>query len=419
MALFEKPQAGAVDKRKVEELRKRVRESPGDVTAVLSLADALMAAGEKREAVLILNRVGSVLQKRDQVVPAIAVYKKVQQIDPKAEITAAFVSHLELKKLIEEHGSPTQADATRISVEKPSVQAASEGKPAIPALEEKKAADRRVKKESVQKLVTGIPFLKDVPPFLIEGVLERIHMKTFEPGEALFREGEAGTSLVFVASGEASVLTKSPEGTDVELGRLHEGDIAGEISFLSGIARTATILAVERTSVLELERQAIDQVIRKNRSFGIALTNLYKERVLDSVLAKSPLFAGLSKSEREFFSSRFEPVEAKPGERIIQEGERDDSLFLIRRGQVRVTRNYAGEEVALAILAPHDIFGDVAAFRHTARTATVTAVTPVELLKLSSQDLGELVNRNPGLHARLEEIQLSRYMVMVEKISSL
>lgn len=397
-----------VDRRRLDELRRRLKEVPHDAGAALTLADALAAAGERREAVAVLSRAGSALQKAGKGVEAIAVYKKVDQVDPKNEVTAAFFPRLELQKLVGAATRPVPAPAAGA--------APAPSEPAPDPEAERAIAAHRAKKEAVKGAAVSIPFFKDVPPFLLELVLEKVHLRTLGEGDVLFREGDAGTSIVFVASGELLVSARSPSGDAIPLDRLGPGSVAGEISFLSGAPRTATLSAAVRSDVLELERPAVDTILRKNRGLAVPLTVLYRERVLDGVLARSVLFEGVPREERDRFAPRFAPVEAKAGERVVVQGESDDALYLIRRGRVRVSTFHQGKEVGLALLSPPEIFGDVAALRGTARTASVTAVTPVELLRLSSSDLAELVARNPSASRALESVQLQRFVATAETL---
>lgn len=376
----------------VEECRRRLRDDPSDVAAVLRLAEALEATGGRREALQILNRVGPRLQKAGKLLEAIAVYKKVVALDPKAEQTSSFLSHIELKKLLDA--------AARLA-------------PPSPPAEETPSAEvveRRRKSERVQAIRGGIPLLKDVPPFLFDVLLEKIHLRSLAPGAALFREGDEGSSLFFVASGELLVSAKGDAGDPVLLGLLGPGDVAGEISFLSGVPRTATVAARTPADLLELDRSAIAPLAKKHRRVADALSRLFAERVLDGVLARSRLFGVLPRPDRDALARRLKPVAAKAGEILVREGASDAGLFLVRRGAVRVTVRRGARDVPLALLAPHDFFGDLGTVRGGPRTASVTAASETELLWLSGPDLLALLAHRPALAAALREIQLERYV---------
>lgn len=402
VTLFEGRTSGdARTKEVVEECRRRLRDDPGDAAAVLRLADALASGGDPREAVQVLNRAGPRLQKAGKLLEAIAVYKKVEELDPKAEVTSSFLAKIELKKILEA--------TARAQAETPAAAGASAPPPA-------EMAERRKKSERVHSLRKEIPLLKDIPPFLFELVLEKIHLRTLAPGQGLFAEGDEGSSLSFVAAGELVVSAKGDDGAPVLLGLLGPGDVAGEISFLSGVPRTATVAARTRVDLLELDRNALTPLVKKHRHVAEALSRLYAERVLDGVLARSRLFGQLPRSDRDALARRLKPLTAKPGEVLIREGASDAGLYLVRRGAVRVTVRQGTRDVALALLTPHDFFGDLATVRSRPRTASVTAVTDTELLWLAGPDLLAILANRPGLSAVLEEIQLERFVRNAEKL---
>jgi len=376
----------------VEECRRRLHAEPGDVSALLRLADALAASGSTLEAVQALNRAGPRLQRAGKLVEAIAVYKKVGELDPKAEATSSFLSRIELEKILEA--------TAKVAPQAPPP-------PAGPPSAE--VAERKRKTDKVHALRSGIPLLKDLPPFLFELLLEKIDLRTLGPGETLFSEGDEGSTLFFVAAGELLVSARGDDGAPVLLGVLSAGDVAGEISFLSGVPRTATIRSRTRADLLALDRNALAPLVKKHRHVADALSRLYAERVLDGVLARSRLFGRLPRTDRDALARRLKPVAARPGDVLVREGESDAGLFLVRRGAVRVTVRKGTRQVALALLTPHEFFGDLASVRARRRTASVTAVTDSELLWLSGPDLLALLARHPELSAALEEIQLERF----------
>ncbi|MEO6323548.1 MAG: cyclic nucleotide-binding domain-containing protein [Thermoanaerobaculia bacterium] len=388
--------AEALAKKAVEEFKERLKIEPADVAAALGLADALTTLGRKREAVGLLGRTGTALEKKGKFLEAVATFKRAGQIDPRGDVTSSFLIHLELEKLERMEKALAPPPAAPLPAPDPKV---------------------RTKRLAVQQALAGVPFLKDVPPFLLELVVDRIRLLTLTAGETLFVEGSEGTSVLFVIAGELDLTAQGDGDRPVSLGRLGPGDLAGEISFLSAVPRTATLTAIGRVDVLELDRRALEPILKKHRKLADALTFLHRERVLDGVLARSRLFGRLPREERDWVAQRLVPSTVQAGQRIVRQGETDDGLFLLKRGQVRVTTSRNGKEVALALLSPHDFFGDVAALRGTPRGASVTAVTEVELLCLSRPALEQLVERRPDLRAGLEEMQLERFVSTARLLS--
>ncbi|MBL8958007.1 MAG: mechanosensitive ion channel family protein [Myxococcaceae bacterium] len=75
--------------------------------------------------------------------------------------------------------------------------------------------------------------------------------RRFGKGEALIREGEQGDTFYVIVSGEVAVARG---GTEVA--RLARGAYLGEMSLLTGDARSATVVATTDVMVLELDRDA-------------------------------------------------------------------------------------------------------------------------------------------------------------------
>ncbi len=80
----------------------------------------------------------------------------------------------------------------------------------------------------------------------------------YEAGKAIVCEGDAGASMFVVKRGEASVTLAQ---TDGELARHREGAYFGEMSLLTGDARTATVTAVTDCELIEIGVDAFRRVV--------------------------------------------------------------------------------------------------------------------------------------------------------------
>lgn len=406
MAVFDtRPGGDGRLKEVIEECQKRLHEDPADGATALRLAEALLAAGRKLEAVEALNRAGPRLQKAGRAEEAIAVYRRVEELDPRSEVTSSFFSRIELKKLLE---AEQQAQA----------RASAPPEPAPDDASTEEAAEWRRKAERVHELRRAIPLLKDVPAFLVELVLPKIRLRSLAAGETLFADGDAGGMLAFVATGEAESFARGDSGERVFLEALRPGDVAGVVPFLNGVPHDATVVARTPVDLLELDRAALAPLTKKHPQIADALGRLCSERILDGVLARSRAFALLPPEDREAVARRLKPCTVKAGEVVVREGDREAGVFLVKSGALRVTVHHGKRDVALALLTPHDLFGDVGTIQRQARTATVTAVTESELLRLSGPDLLAVLAAHPELEPALEEIQLERFAKNAERLLS-
>ena len=83
----------------------------------------------------------------------------------------------------------------------------------------------------------------------------------------------------------------------------------------------------------------------------------------------------------------------EPGEAIFAEGESGDALFLVLDGRVRVHKN----DRVIAELGERECFGEMAILDASPRSATVTAITDTNLLKISREDFHEIMNEKPEI----------------------
>lgn len=102
------------------------------------------------------------------------------------------------------------------------------------------------------------------------GVIETIGtVKLYPQGAFLIREGEPGTSFVLILSGVVEVRKNLRGGKYKKLVELKACDLIGEIGFLGVHNRTASVLALEDTEVMEFERTAFMKLIEQNPVIGM------------------------------------------------------------------------------------------------------------------------------------------------------
>lgn len=88
---------------------------------------------------------------------------------------------------------------------------------------------------------------------------------------------------------------------------------------------------------------------------------------------------------------RFERVEVKRGQIVVEAGGEGDFYYVIENGRAQVTRTVGGVEMKLAQLKAGDAFGEEALLSDAKRNATVTMLSDGSLLRLSKVDFNELL----------------------------
>ena len=110
--------------------------------------------------------------------------------------------------------------------------------------------------------------LTDQERAAIEKIANR---RKFSEGTEILKEGEAGASLFLIRGGVVEVRKLIDKEKYKQLRDLSVGDFFGEMSFLTGAPRSATVLALHEADVLEIPRDAFDQLVKEQPSIGLKL----------------------------------------------------------------------------------------------------------------------------------------------------
>jgi len=102
------------------------------------------------------------------------------------------------------------------------------------------------------------------------GIIETIgEVKRYSTGSFLIREGESGSSFVLILSGSVEVRKSLRDRKYKKLVDLKACDLIGEIGFLGVHNRTASVVALEDTEVMEFRRDSFLQLIEQHPVIGM------------------------------------------------------------------------------------------------------------------------------------------------------
>ncbi|WP_370250304.1 cyclic nucleotide-binding domain-containing protein [Nocardioides sp.] len=122
-------------------------------------------------------------------------------------------------------------------------------------------------------------------------------------------------------------------------------------------------------------------------------------------LAALPLFAGCSPRELDHLAPLLDEVRVAAGTVLVREGAVDPQAFLLLSGSAEVSV----DGVVVAHVGPGELVGEMSLLHGRApRTATVTAVGPVEAFVLTPRGLSSVLEQAPTVAARIEAEQERR-----------
>ena len=132
-------------------------------------------------------------------------------------------------------------------------------------------------------------------------------------------------------------------------------------------------------------------------------------RVID-FLKKAPLFEGLPESDLQRIAQKTKIRQFFPEEIVVFQGQPSNSLFVITNGIVAVKNITSEHENVLAYLMPGNTFGEVGILENQPRSATVTALSEVDLIVIQREDFLSILQQYPNVAIQLSRI-LGRYLI--------
>jgi len=301
----------------IELLRAQFQEGGSDPRQRMQLADVLVAAGRQREAVPVYAGIADDYAREGFTAKAIAVYKKVQKLDPERRDIEKRLAHLAREKqsaslpLIMPPGGGDEIGLSEIGFEPRAIpEPAADVAASMPAaeapielpptadlapapragdeelffdnlfatLETQPSASRsRAAAEQPSRSVVS-PLFDDFAEEELVALMERLDLVFFEPGDIIISEGEPGDSLFVLTTGVLKAFVRNPAGCQVFVRELAEGSFFGEISILSGRPRTATITCATHAELLVLDRRALDAITVQHPRVQQVLLDFYKQR---------------------------------------------------------------------------------------------------------------------------------------------
>jgi CRP-like cAMP-binding protein len=112
------------------------------------------------------------------------------------------------------------------------------------------AAMAGMRSAEVVELLARVPVLSTLDADDLERIAELAVPRQFESGQVVFREGDASDTCYIVRSGRARAVREHQGGRTLTLATFGPGDIFGELAMFEDERRSATVEAIEPTSVV-------------------------------------------------------------------------------------------------------------------------------------------------------------------------
>jgi CRP-like cAMP-binding protein len=139
-----------------------------------------------------------------------------------------------------------------------------------------------------RNMVATSPLFQQLPESERAALLGRFTFKALQPRDKALTEGEPAPGLFLVLAGELVVQKEDPSGGVVSLGVLREGEVAGEISLLTGVPATATVVSTRKTATAFIDRAAFTELVKEYPTIKTYLDQLSERRQKQTAEALRP-----------------------------------------------------------------------------------------------------------------------------------
>lgn len=129
--------------------------------------------------------------------------------------------------------------------------------------------------DTVRGLLRAVDLFQPLGSEELDGLRQEVVVRRFGKGERIIQEGDEGRTFYVLASGEVSVRAGKLQA---EVTRLGCGGYFGEMSLLTGEKRAATVVAVEDSLLLEVDRPTFARMFEQYPGLARQLSALLSQR---------------------------------------------------------------------------------------------------------------------------------------------
>ena len=207
-------------------------------------------------------------------------------------------------------------------------------------------------------------------------IISNMHPIETPAGTCLFVQGSYGKNFYLISKGSVEI-----EVNGAKKGTLTTNECFGELALLYDSTRTATVIVVEDSEFLAINRKTFRNAVRS------VSNNSYQDN--KHFLESLKFFQALTEPQQTEFISWILCMDYIDEQDIISEGDIGNMMFIVKSGQVKVMIR----KNTLRILKVGDLFGEICLLFDQERSACVKAIGEVSILALDSEHCLGLIEK--------------------------
>lgn len=296
---------------------------------------------------------------------------------------------------------------------------------------------------------------------------------SFKSNNFIVLEGKSANSFYIIRQGSVRLSPEIPIPDEEPSTVLNPGDFFGVVACMSGQPHIETVQSITDCSLITVGRDQFGVLIQKNAPIAMKIIRYFSQRlrIIDKAITKLNFQSSHEEDPSQvfyvgkFYYDRHEYAHAvyafrsylhslpnghnadecrqllkamdssetattarnpnqlaqtfDDGELIMIEHEPGDTLYIIQKGQVKITKVVNDNEVMLAVLNPGDIFGEMAILENKPRSASAVAYGGMVALAINKANFESMVRQQPQLAVKLITILSERIWTAFRRLANL
>jgi len=132
-------------------------------------------------------------------------------------------------------------------------------------------------------LLAGVPFFQYLDDEEREVLAQQLDAVSLPAGQLVFQVNDPGGTMFVIRTGSVEVFFKDDTGERIVLETPGPGEVFGELSFLDGGGRSASVLVVEDLEALAVDRDDLDHLFRIHPEAGLDVITAMGNRLRRTV----------------------------------------------------------------------------------------------------------------------------------------
>jgi CRP/FNR family cyclic AMP-dependent transcriptional regulator len=136
--------------------------------------------------------------------------------------------------------------------------------------------------EDTARLLGRVPLFADLSERDLTELAQVAVPRSYEPGQAVFREGDTGDTCYVVREGCLRVTRRHSDGRVITLAEVRPGEMFGELAMFGGETRSASVEALEPTRALAILSGDLRRILAQHPDIAVKMLEALADRLRDA-----------------------------------------------------------------------------------------------------------------------------------------